>query len=135
VSGERPVQRDCRNEPAYPGMDTVVFLMWAPDYPLTVHAKTELCQMDYPHEIEKCGEWAGAAMKKQAKGPKFRNPLTKREMALWLRTFGGCHERMCPKTDGWGFCDCILAVALREFEKLSIRRRAGPARGRKRNGN
>jgi hypothetical protein len=59
--------------------------------------------------------------------------LTKREMSLWLRTFGGCHERLCGSGKGWGFCDCILAEALRAFEPLSKRkthklRRPSPAK-------
>ena len=55
--------------------------------------------------------------------------MSKREMDLWLRTFGGCHERMCQSGHGWGFCDCIFAIALRKFEKLSIRKRGGRKQG------
>ena len=54
--------------------------------------------------------------------------LNKREMHLWLRKFGECHERLCKSGKGWAWCECILAVALREFEKISIRKRPAPAK-------
>jgi hypothetical protein len=52
-----------------------------------------------------------------------RNLRSKREMALWLRTFGGCHERMCGSGRGWAYCPCILAETLRKFEKITLRKR------------
>lgn len=57
--------------------------------------------------------------------------LTKRNMRLWLRTFGGIHERFCNLGQGWGFCTCIFAQALRKFEKeLCVRKVAEAREGR-----
>lgn len=55
--------------------------------------------------------------------------LNKREMRLWLNTFGACHELMCKSGKGWAWCECILAVALREFDKISIRKQSGAKPG------
>jgi hypothetical protein len=52
---ERRKQTDCKNEPGYPGIDTVVFSMSAPD--LTAHFKTIRCSIECPHFISECGEW------------------------------------------------------------------------------
>jgi hypothetical protein len=52
---ERPAQTNCANEPAYPGHDTVVFALSAPD--MTAHLATERCTEECPHLIAECGEF------------------------------------------------------------------------------
>ena len=54
-AAEREAPRDCRNEPPYPGCQTVVFAIDAPH--LTVHTPSERCAVHPPHETKLCGEW------------------------------------------------------------------------------
>lgn len=51
----RPKQTNCQVEPAYPGLDTVVFALSNPYY--TCHAQSSLCEKEYPHLISQCGEF------------------------------------------------------------------------------
>lgn len=51
----RPLQMDCRNEPAYPGMETVLFSIKDPHN--TAHGSSDLCKNEAPHSIESCGIW------------------------------------------------------------------------------
>ncbi len=52
---ERPRQRDCVHEPAYPEHRSVVFCMGAPNW--TAHEASEFCSIEEPHPIAICGEW------------------------------------------------------------------------------
>lgn len=56
-SDSRPMQTNCQNEPAYPGVDTVVFSIRDPEQ--TVHNLTERCGIEHPHAIKYCGEFKG----------------------------------------------------------------------------
>lgn len=51
----RPRQTDCQVEPSYPGMNTVIFALIAPD--MTCHAAMHTCPIEGPHMIHECGEW------------------------------------------------------------------------------
>ena len=57
----RPRQTNCEQEPAYPGMPTVVWSFRFPDHDLTVHLATDRCALEYPHPIAECAEWQDAA--------------------------------------------------------------------------
>lgn len=46
---------DCRNEPPYPGLHTVVFAINAPN--LTCHTASKRCPTEGPHTIKQCGEF------------------------------------------------------------------------------
>lgn len=50
---ERPAPRNCQQEPPYPGLDTVVFSLRAPD--LVAHLAREDCPIETPHPIAECG--------------------------------------------------------------------------------
>lgn len=52
---ERPRQTCCQIEPAYPGLETVVYSIRFPH--LTAHRPTERCPIEGPHEVNDCGEW------------------------------------------------------------------------------
>ncbi len=54
-AGERPKPTDCRHEPSYPGLETVLFCMGAPY--LTVHMPSVRCAIHEPHDTSTCGEW------------------------------------------------------------------------------
>jgi len=51
----RPAQKDCRHEPPYPGLDTVLFSIADPS--LTAHLPMASCPIEHPHRISECGEW------------------------------------------------------------------------------
>jgi hypothetical protein len=50
---------NCQTEPHYPNHDTVTFSIRAPEH--TAHPASELCGIEEPHEISKCGEFAKPA--------------------------------------------------------------------------
>jgi hypothetical protein len=52
---ERPKQTECRHEPPYPGLDTVIFCLSTPN--MTCHLSTPCCPLESPHHIDECGEW------------------------------------------------------------------------------
>lgn len=51
----RPAPSDCRQEPPYPGLETVLFSIRAPE--MTGHQPTDRCSREEPHAITECGEW------------------------------------------------------------------------------
>jgi hypothetical protein len=50
-----------------------------------------------PPKVSK--SFPGGGLVKKRKVRDDRSNRTKREMKLWLQTFGGCHERLCDKLD------------------------------------
>lgn len=50
----RPRQTNCQQEPAYPGHETVVCALRAPE--LLCHLATPQCPIEGPHRWDECGE-------------------------------------------------------------------------------
>jgi hypothetical protein len=50
---ERPKQRNCQQEPPYPGADTVIMSLRDPDW--VMHLRSEECPCEYPHLWDRCG--------------------------------------------------------------------------------
>lgn len=74
----RPPQTDCQHEPPYPGAETVVFSIRAPDH--TCHLPSERCQVQEPHLIADCSEFVCPACNDSGHQPK----------APWLLCTEGC---------------------------------------------
>jgi hypothetical protein len=50
---------NAQHEPAYPGADTVVLSIRAPN--MVAHSTSERCGLEVPHLISECGEFVAAA--------------------------------------------------------------------------
>jgi len=57
MKGKRSTPANCRHEPPYPDLPTVIFSLNAPDW--TAHGVMALCQIEEPHPTTACGEWEG----------------------------------------------------------------------------
>jgi hypothetical protein len=53
---KRKAPKDCRYEPAYPGLDTILFTDHGGSATV-MHSASKRCAKDYPHPMIECGEF------------------------------------------------------------------------------
>lgn len=51
---ERPKQRNCQQEPPYPGADTIIMSIRDPEWVL--HKRCDECPCEYPHLWDRCAK-------------------------------------------------------------------------------
>ena len=92
INRRRPTQRDCRNEPDYPGTPTVVFSLGAPhmtvhDYSVgDHHGSLGVCHRHAPHATSVCGRW-GEPNDVRVSVNESKRSLRQLAYADWLKFF------------------------------------------------